>query len=93
MKKHYYGIFAKIKGAIEVEIPDVQGCFTFGKDFDEAYDMAIDALAASLANSEPQFVKNKPSSFEEIAEKYNAKNQIIFPVPVDETILHSYAPK
>jgi len=60
MKKHYHGVFTKTDEAIEVEFPDVQGCFTFGKDFDEAYDMAIDALAASLANSESQFIKSPP---------------------------------
>jgi predicted RNase H-like HicB family nuclease len=93
MKKHYYGVFTKSKEAIEVEIPDVKGCVTFGKDFDEAYDLAIDALAAVLANSEPQFIKSKPSTFEETSKKYNSKNQTVFPVPVDETIMQSYAPK
>ncbi|MCP4756150.1 MAG: hypothetical protein GY866_35250 [Proteobacteria bacterium] len=78
---------------MEVEIPDVQGCMTFGADFEEAYDMAVDALAAVLANSEAQFIKRKPSTYEEISKKLKAKGQAIFPVPVDETIMHAYAPK
>lgn len=93
MKKHYYGVFTKTKEAVEVEIPDVQGCVTFGADFEEAYDMAIDALAAVLANSESQYIKRKPSTYEEIVKKYKTAGQTIFPVPVDETIIHAYAPK
>ena len=93
MKKHYHGVFTKTKKAVEVEFPDVQGCVTFGKDFDEAYDMAIDALAASLANSEPQFVQNPPSTFEDMEKRYKAKNQTVIPVPVDAVVLQAYAPK
>ena len=93
MKKHYNGVFTKTKEAVEVEFPDVQGCVTFGKDFDDAYDMAIDALAASLANSEPQFVQNPPSTFEEMKKRFKAKNQTIIPVPVDTAILQAYTPK
>ena len=93
MKKHFYGVFTKTDEAVEVEIPDVQGCVTFGADFDEAYEMAIDALAAVLANTEAQFVKDKPSTFEEVSKKYKAANQTVFPVPVDAAIMQSYAPK
>jgi predicted RNase H-like HicB family nuclease len=83
MRKYYYGVFTKTDEAVEVEIPDVQGAVTFGDNFEEAYDMAVDALAAVLTHSEPQFIKNKASTFEEIKKDYNAENQIIFPVPVD----------
>lgn len=93
MKKYYHGVFTKTDEAVEVEFPDVQGCMTFGKDFDEAYDMAIDALAASLANSEPQFITSPPSTFEDMEKRFKAKNQSIIPVPVDATILQAYSPK
>ncbi|MBU2513370.1 type II toxin-antitoxin system HicB family antitoxin [bacterium] len=93
MKKHYFGVFTKTKEAVEVTIPDIKGCHTFGKDIDEAYEMAIDALAAVLANADPKFIKEKPSTFEEISSQYNGDNQTVFPVPVDDTIIESYAPK
>ena len=60
MKKHYHGVFTKTKDAIEVEIPDVEGCVTFGNSFEVAYEMAIDALAAVLANSDIQFIGKEP---------------------------------
>lgn len=93
MQKYYYGVFTKTDEAVEVEIPDVQGAITFGDDFEEAYEMAVDALAAVLTHSEPQFIKSKPSTFEEIRKDYNADNKTIFPVPVDDAIMASYAPK
>lgn len=37
--------------------PDLIGCVTFGKDWDEAIDNATDVLAAWLANAEPKFIK------------------------------------
>ena len=42
---------------IEVEFPDLQGCFTFGKDWEEALENAEDALAAWLVNAELEFIK------------------------------------
>jgi predicted RNase H-like HicB family nuclease len=31
--KHYYALFKKTDEAVEVEFPDLNGCFTFGKDW------------------------------------------------------------
>ena len=58
--RRYYALFRSTKNVVEVEFPDLAGCVTFGKDWDEAYENAIDALAAWLAHAEATFVK-RPS--------------------------------
>ena len=85
--KYYYAIFKKNKESVEVEFPDFSGCVTFGSDWDETMENAIDVLAAWLANAEPKFVK-KPSSFKELSEKY--KGAHLVPIAVDEKIFESY---
>jgi len=56
MYNKYYAVFTKTDEAVEVDFPDLQGCLTFGDDFDEAYEMAVDALAGWLAHAEKQFI-------------------------------------
>ena len=55
--RYYYAIFKKNNEAIEVEFPDLQGCYTFGKDWEEALEHAEDALAAWRVHAEPEFFK------------------------------------
>ncbi len=83
--KQYYALFKKTKNAIEVEFPDLDGCFTFGKDWDEAYENALDALAAWLAHAQTNFVR--PPSTHKALE--HLKGELV-PVPVDLKILESY---
>jgi hypothetical protein len=52
----------------------------------DAYNMAVGSLAAALSNADSKFVKEKPSSYEDISENYKDDNQTIFPVPVDKAI-------
>ena len=85
--KYYYAIFKHNKDSVEVEFPDLSGCVTFGDDWDEAMENAIDVLAAWLANAEPKFVK-KPSSFKELSEKF--KRAQLIPIAVDEKVFESY---
>lgn len=92
MAQHYYAIFTTTDEAVEVDFPDLQGCLTFGKDFDEAYTMAVDALAGWLAHAEKQFVKS-PSPHKDLKKRYDKKNQTIVPVPVDDAIIQEYTPK
>lgn len=61
----YYAILRETLNAVEVEFPDLEGCVTFGKNWDEAIENASDVLAGWLACAEAHFVK-KPSSFEEL---------------------------
>ena len=47
---YYYAIFKQTTEAIEVEFPDLEGCVTFGEDWEEALANAEDVLAASSLN-------------------------------------------
>lgn len=85
--KHYYAFFKKTSEAIEVEFPDLLGCVTFGSSFEEAYDNAVDVLAAWLANAETQFIKG-PSSYEVLLPRL--KTGMLIPIPIDEKIYESY---
>lgn len=83
--KLYYALFKRTKKAIEVEFPDLQGCVTFGEDWDESYQNAIDALAAWLAHAQANFVK--PPSTHKALE--HLKGELV-PIPVDEKIIEAY---
>jgi predicted RNase H-like HicB family nuclease len=83
--KHYYAIFKKTSDAIEVEFPDLEGCVTFGKNWEEALANAEDVLAAWLAHAEPQFIK-APSTHEQLE---NLQGELV-PIPIVESILASY---
>ena len=85
--KYYYAIFKHSKDSVEVEFPDLSGCVTFGKDWDEALLNATDVLAAWLANAEPQFI-NEPSSFKKLSIRF--ENEKLVPIAIDENILESY---
>lgn len=85
--KYFYTIFKHSKNAIEVEIPDLPGCVTFGNTWDEALENATDVLAAWLANAEPQFVKEF-SSFAKLSKRF--KNVKLMPIALDEKNLESY---
>ena len=54
MKKHYYALFKKSEDVVEVEFPDLIGCSTFGKDWEEALSYAEDALAAWLVHADSE---------------------------------------
>ena len=81
----YYAILRETEEAIEVEFPDLEGCVTFGKNYDEAIENASDALAGWLAHAEPCFVK-KPSSFEQLKHL----GSTLIPVAVDQEIKLRY---
>ena len=83
--KHYYAIFQKTNEAVEVTFPDLEGCHTFGKDWEEAIDNAEDALAAWLAHAANEFIK-PPSSY---AKLRHLKGELV-PITVHENILASY---
>lgn len=53
MAKYVYpAIFAKDEDGYSVRFPDVDGCFTSGKDLQEALEMAEDALCLMLYDRE-----------------------------------------
>jgi hypothetical protein len=86
--KKYFAIFKKTAEAIEVEFPDLEGCVTFGKDYEEAYNNAVDALAGWMAYADPTFVV-APSTYEQLRNK----KDLIVPIPLDLLLLESYEEK
>lgn len=86
--KKYFATFKKTAEATEVEFPDLEGCVTFGKDFDEAYNNAVDVLAGWMAYAESTIVP-EPSSYEQLKNKKG----IVVPIPLDLTLLDSYEEK
>jgi predicted RNase H-like HicB family nuclease len=83
--KYYYALFKTTAEAVEVEFPDLEGCVTFGKNWEEAIENATDALAAWVANAEEQFIK-APS---EHAQLLKLKGDLI-PIVLDEQVMASY---
>lgn len=83
----YYAIFEKEDDNILVSVPDVEICETFGKTWDEAYEMGVDALAACL--SVPETIVHPKSSREQLQGDY--PDAEIVPIPVDESIKKKYA--
>jgi predicted RNase H-like HicB family nuclease len=83
--KHYYAIFKKTDEAVEVEFPDLEGCVTFGEDWEEALANAEDALAGWLAHAESTYVK-KPSKYDQIS---HDSGQLV-PVPINTNLMNDY---
>ena len=83
----YYAVFRKEDNSVLVSIPDVEICETFGSTWDEAYEMAVDALAACL--SESGTVVHPKTTKEALADAYPEAE--IVPIPVDESIKRKYA--
>ena len=83
--KHYYAILKKTSEAVEVEFPDLEGCVTFGKNWEEALTNAEDVLAAWLAHAEPHFIK-VPSTHDQLEHLHKE----LVPIPIVESILASY---
>jgi len=86
--KKYFAVFKKTHEATEVEFPDLDGCVTFGKDYEEAYSNAVDALAGWMAYAEPRFIV-EPSTYEQLKNKKG----LIVPIPLDLLLLKSYEEK
>jgi len=83
--KHYYALFKKTTRAVEVTFPDLEGCVTFGKDWEEALINAEDVLAGWLANAETQFIKS-PSKHKQLE---HLSGDLV-PIAVNENILAAY---
>ena len=69
MAKYYYpAIFKKEDKGLSVIFPDLESCYTQGKDIDDAYEMASDVLCLTLYRMEeegrdipsPSFIGNIP---------------------------------
>ncbi len=82
---YYYALFKKTANAVEVEFPDLAGCVTFGKDWEDALIQAEDVLAAWLAHAKNAYIK-KPSKHDEI----QVTSGELVPITVNKQIIESY---
>lgn len=69
MKYAYPAIFTPLSDCVNVRVPDLPGCVTFGKDIPDALEMAQDAIEMWLWDAENKSEKIPPAS--------NIKNIII----------------
>ena len=74
----YYAVFTKNNETVKVEFPDFDGCFAYGFDLADAYNMAYDRLFNYIPTIEPDQIKN-PSSYENLKARYPRENQVILP--------------
>jgi antitoxin HicB len=82
--KGYYAVFKCSSDAVDVYFPDLPGCQTCARDMEEAFEYAVDALAAWLETAEGQFIPEKPMTFEEVQKRY--PDQIVMKIPVEKSI-------
>lgn len=82
MKHLYPAVFTQeADGRYSVTFPDLVGCFTEGDTWQEAYNMAIDAIGLYLQNDKNEFVYPSASNPQDIKTEIN---QFIMPVEFDE---------
>lgn len=84
MKYIYPVIFRTVEdGFYAVSVPDLPGCFTQGKDLQEAYEMAQDAIALWICDSEDN--SELIPSASDIQLMQHDKNEFVSLVSVDTT--------
>ncbi len=80
--KKYYAVFTKGSETVKVEFPDFAGCYAYGFDLADAYNMAFEKLYYHIPTIQPDQIKN-PSTYDDIKARYSRENQVILPVVVD----------
>ena len=87
----YYAVFKRSNDAIEVEFPDLPGCFTSGQTMDEAYELAIDALAGWLELADEEYIPKTIIPFENLRKDF--PDDEIMKVMVDHSLMKQYEEK
>jgi predicted RNase H-like HicB family nuclease len=72
LAKGYSAVFKCSSDAVEVYFPGLPGCQTCASDMEEAFDFAVDALAAWIETVGDQFIPEKPMTFEEVQRTFRA---------------------
>lgn len=89
--KGYYAVFKYSSEAVEVEFPDLNGCYTSGSNMEEAYEFATDALSGWLEHAEDKYIPENRLTFDEIKRRFS-NDEIMF-VTVDTSIMKKYEEK
>lgn len=74
MKYMYPAVFEREEGVVQVSVPDLPGCFTFGDTSEDAIEMAWDAASMWLALAED---KHEEIPVPSPLDKYKAKNGFV----------------
>ncbi len=90
-KYTFPAVFTKEEGAYSVSFPDIEGCYTFGKNKSEAIEMAEDALCLMLYSFEEdkQLIPH-PSNVKEIQ---TDNDSFVMLITCDTTTKNDNAPK
>jgi len=88
----YYAIFYQLKNEWAVRFPDIDAIHTSGKDMEEAFDMATDALSAILVYGRKGREYKEPSSFQSVLAEAKDGEHVMAIIP-DESIMEEYRPK
>ncbi len=79
--KHYYAVLSKYEEGVVVEFPDIDDFQAIGSDFADAYRAASKDILSFFADEKVTGIK-KPSSFDDLKDKYSGVNKVILPVPI-----------
>ncbi len=91
MPQTYLAVFSlEETGGYFVDFPDVDGCFTEGRDWEDALKMATDVLALRLAHWEGALPK--PSKHKKLASKLGPGAELV-PIPLDAKLFFKYQPR
>ena len=88
----YNAIFYRLDDEWGVKFPDIEGIHTGGKDFEEAYDMATDALSGMLVHGRKGIDYSDPTPFNTI-DQTTRDDEHTVPVVASEAIMEEYRPK
>lgn len=77
----YYGVFKHSADGVEVEFPDLKGCYTFGDDMKEAFLFATDALSFWLEHADDKYIPKTRLTLTEVKQQF-PNDRIMF-VPVN----------
>ena len=80
----YNALFEENGDFVEVSFPDFENAITFGNNYKEAFEMAIDVLAAVLS-----FTEIRPGKTPLDVLNYKHKCAVA-PVPIDEELIQTY---
>lgn len=77
MKYHFYAVLQKESTDYNVYYPDLPGVVTFGRDIEDAVNMAQDALEGHLSVMEDEGEEiPKPSDYQELVNNLDKNEQL-----------------
>ena len=79
--KHYYAVLSKYDEGVIAEFPDIDNFRAIGSDFAHAYRVTSREIQNFFDQEKVTSIK-KPSTFEELKQRFSDLNQVILPVAI-----------